>query len=311
MKRVDRTGEHILYHPLFKAWKDAHPDEAVPDYFVASNDLRPEDHVRVQAKIQEYTDASISKTVNAPNAYTVEDVDRLYMLAYDLGCKGITFFRDGSRTPVLSRVEEKKEEKKGEGTAGTGAAIPVKMVPRKRPAIVEGVTVKKVTARGDLYVTINHVGEGENRHPIEIFLTLGKAGSADQAYLEALARCISIGLRSGIPIQQFYKHLRGIGSVDAMGIGPKRILSVPDAIAQVIAEVYQIAPEGALAPVTVGDPPENGESRESVVQLGLAATAGNGRREGRAGEICPQCGAPGVVLEEGCDKCYICGYSRC
>ena len=110
MKRVDRTGEHILYHPLFKEWQDAHDGEPVPDYFASSNDLRPEDHVRVQAVIQEYTDSSISKTVNAPNSYEIADVDKLYTLAYDLGCKGITFFRDGSRTPVLSRVEEKKEE---------------------------------------------------------------------------------------------------------------------------------------------------------------------------------------------------------
>ena len=108
MKRVDRTGEHILYHPLFKEWKDAHDGEPTPDYFASSNDLRPEDHVRVQAVVQEFTDSSISKTVNAPNSYEVADVDKLYTLAYDLGCKGITFFRDGSRTPVLSRVEEKK-----------------------------------------------------------------------------------------------------------------------------------------------------------------------------------------------------------
>ena len=108
MKRVDRTGEHILYHPLFKEWQDAHDGEPVPDYFASSNDLRPEDHVRVQAVIQEYTDSSISKTVNAPNSYEIADVDELYTLAYDLGCKGITFFRDGSRTPVLSRVEEEE-----------------------------------------------------------------------------------------------------------------------------------------------------------------------------------------------------------
>ena len=110
MKRVDRTGEHVLYHPLFKEWKDEHDGEPVPDYFASSNDLRPEDHVRVQAVVQEFTDSSISKTVNAPNSYEVADVEELYTLAYDLGCKGITFFRDGSRTPVLSRVEEKKEE---------------------------------------------------------------------------------------------------------------------------------------------------------------------------------------------------------
>ena len=257
MKRVDRTGEHILYHPLFKEWQDAHDGEPVPDYFASSNDLRPEDHVRVQAVIQEYTDSSISKTVNAPNSYEIADVDKLYTLAYDLGCKGITFFRDGSRTPVLSRVEEKKEEAVDKGAdkqEANSAAVPVEMHPRKRPAVVSGVTVEKVTARGDLYVTINSTGEGEDRRPIEIFLTLGKAGTADQAYLEALARSITLGLRSGVPIKQYHKHLRGIGSVDVMGIGPNRILSIPDAIAQVIAEIYNI-PQARTA-LTALPPPK-------------------------------------------------------
>ena len=309
MKRVDRTGEHILYHPLFKEWQDAHAGEPVPDYFASSNDLRPEDHVRVQAIVQEYTDSSISKTVNAPNSYEVADVEKLYTLAYDLGCKGITFFRDGSRTPVLSRVEEKAATPKEEVVAKdanteqpNSPAVAVEMRPRKRPAVVSGVTVKKVTARGDLYVTINHDGDGEERRPIEIFLTLGKAGTADQAYLEALSRSITLGLRSGVPIKEHYKHLRGIGSLDVMGIGPNRVLSVPDAIAQVIAEIYEI-PTAA-----------NGASEEaSVVQLGLAAgaQAEAPSREARHGEICPDCGAAGVVYEEGCEKCLVCGYSRC
>ena len=309
MKRVDRTGEHILYHPLFKEWQDAHEGEPVPAYFASSNDLRPEDHVRVQAVIQEYTDSSISKTVNAPNSYEIADVEELYTLAYDLGCKGITFFRDGSRTPVLSRVEEKKEEAVDKGAdkqQANSAAVPVEMHPRKRPAVVSGVTVEKVTARGDLYVTINSTGEGEDRRPIEIFLTLGKAGTADQAYLEALARSITLGLRSGVPIKQYHKHLRGIGSVDVMGIGPNRILSIPDAIAQVIAEIYNI-PTG-----TNGINGAAGTEEASVVQLGLAgAQSASTSHESRHGEICPDCGAAGVVFEEGCEKCLICGYSRC
>ena len=309
MKRVDRTGEHILYHPLFKEWQDAHEGEPVPDFFASSNDLRPEDHVRVQAVVQEYTDSSISKTVNAPNSYEVADVEELYTLAYDLGCKGITFFRDGSRTPVLSRVEEKKDEdskKSADGEQAKGAAVPIEMHPRKRPAVVSGVTVEKVTARGDLYVTINSTGEGEDRRPIEIFLTLGKAGTADQAYLEALARSITLGLRSGVPIKQYHKHLRGIGSVDVMGIGPNRVLSIPDAIAQVIAEIYDI-PTGAngMNGATTDD-------EASVVQLGLAGTkTEHQKHESRHGEICPDCGAAGVVYEEGCEKCLVCGYSRC
>src|SRR5258707_9486167 len=110
MVRRDRTGEHILYHPLLQQWRDEHPNEPTPKYFVSANDLTPEEHVRAQATIQYYTDSSISKTVNAPNNHTVEDVQTLYRLAYELGCKGITYMRDGSRVGVLSHIEEKKPE---------------------------------------------------------------------------------------------------------------------------------------------------------------------------------------------------------
>src|SRR3990170_2302852 len=121
--RRDRLGEHRLYHPLYDEWKKKNPDKPVPDYFVSANDLNPEDHVRVQAAIQKYVDASISKTVNAPNTHTVADVQKLYRLAYELGCKGITYMRDGSRPGVLERIDQKKEEAKAavdELTNGNG-----------------------------------------------------------------------------------------------------------------------------------------------------------------------------------------------
>ena len=107
MKRVDRIGEHIMYHPLLQEWMAAHPGEERPAYFVGAKDLTPEEHVVVQAEAQKYTDASISKTINGPNHNTVDDVKRLYMLAYDLGCKGVTYYRDGSRDAVLTSVETK------------------------------------------------------------------------------------------------------------------------------------------------------------------------------------------------------------
>ena len=99
-----------MYHPLLQEWRDAHPDETTePSYFVSSKDLTPEEHVRVQAMVQRYTDSSISKTVNAPNEHTVEQVQKLYRLAYESGCKGITYYRDGSRDAVLTRVEDEKK----------------------------------------------------------------------------------------------------------------------------------------------------------------------------------------------------------
>src|SRR2546430_1611044 len=121
MKRVDRTGEHILYHPLYQTWREAHPNEEKPPYFVGAKDLTPDEHVIVQAKVQEYTDSSISKTSNAPNHHTVEDVKQLYTLAYDLGCKGVTYYRDGSRDAVLTSVTEASQTAK---SAADGAVAP-------------------------------------------------------------------------------------------------------------------------------------------------------------------------------------------
>src|SRR5206468_794292 len=179
MVRRDRTGEHILYHPQLQAWRDEHPNEPTPGYFVASNDLTPEEHVRVQATIQRYTDSSISKTVNAPNNHTVEDVQKLYRLAYEMGCKGITYYRDGSRDAVLTRVEDEKkaaaqQEPKMEPVVSIQQGI------KARPAVVQGYTRQVSAPEGKVNVTINSDEHG----PLEMHMeALGaeqeKAGSRD------------------------------------------------------------------------------------------------------------------------------------
>src|SRR3972149_11841360 len=110
--RRDRLGEHQMYHPLFEQWKKENPNSEKPAYFVSANDLTPEEHVKVQAVAQDYIDSSISKTVNAPKTHAVEDVKRLYEMAYEAGLKGITYMRDGSRLGVLERIDDKKEEVK-------------------------------------------------------------------------------------------------------------------------------------------------------------------------------------------------------
>ncbi|MEO8974114.1 MAG: adenosylcobalamin-dependent ribonucleoside-diphosphate reductase, partial [Ktedonobacteraceae bacterium] len=154
MVRRDRTGEHILYHPLLAEWREKHPNDPTPAYFVASNDLTPEEHVLVQAAIQGYTDSSISKTVNAPNNHTVDEVQRLYRLAYEMGCKGITYYRDGSRDAVLTRVEDEKKAKAQQAPVMepiTSIHQGIKPVPE----MLQGYTRHVTAPEGKVNITIN------------------------------------------------------------------------------------------------------------------------------------------------------------
>ncbi len=321
--RRDRLGEHKMYHPLYEEWKKAHPNEPKPDYYVSANDLTPEEHVMVQAIAQEYIDSSISKTVNAPNAHTVEDVESLYMQAYDHGLKGVTYMRDGSREGVLSRVEEKKEEPKA-------ATMPTEYVKSPRPMMVEGVTYKTQTPVGDTFITLNH---DQNREPLEVFITIGKSGSDIAAMADALGRMISLNLRlaGNLPprerIRQVISQLSGIGGARSVGFGDNRVRSLPDAVAKVLAKQYafkvngvvedKLAPgaptQAEVAPVEVSAPAASVEEQVTVLtqlplQEGITIDT---KPKTNNFDICPECGTSAFVFEEGCGKCYACGHSEC
>ncbi|MBI2034395.1 MAG: adenosylcobalamin-dependent ribonucleoside-diphosphate reductase, partial [Candidatus Levybacteria bacterium] len=185
---MGRLGKQLVYHSLYGNWIKKHPDSKRPDYFVAANDLTPEDHVKMQATVQKYVDASISKTVNAPNSHTVDDVKKLYMLAYDEGCKGVTYMRDGSRQSIFERVGEKKQAEEVKDDKIQPVVRPV--VPR--PMMVQGATYRVQTPVGESFITINH---NEAQEPFEVFITIGKSGSDVAAMAEALGRMISLNLR--------------------------------------------------------------------------------------------------------------------
>lgn len=309
MKRRDRTGESILYHPLYKAWKDSHPDTKIPpDYFANASDLTPDDHLRVQAVIQQYTDASISKTVNAPNSHTVEDVQKLYMNAYKLGCKGITYMRDGSRDGVLSHLEEKpKEEEKP----------PVELVPIHRPMILPGHTYEILTPVGKAYITVNR---DEQKEPMEVFVTVGKTGMHIGADAEAIGRLISIALRFAGSrrrevAQKIVSQLRGIGGASSTGFGKERVMSLADAVAKVLAEdlAYKEKTDlGETIPLNLSSDegstlqPLNGQAKAQQLEI-IADT----EVAAKSGDLCPECGLATFVYEEGCKNCHSCGYSMC
>jgi len=285
-KQKDRLGEHLVYHSLFAAWQKEHPKEEIPNYFVTAMDLTPQEHIETQALIQRYTDASISKTVNAPKEHSVEDVKKLYALAYTSGCKGVTYMREGSREAALERV--------GEGGKEKGKLVEI----RPRPEKVTGATYRLETPVGTAFVTVNQNIQGE---PLEVFVNVGKAGSDIAAMAEGLGRLVSMVLRVASPLpvidraRQVVDQLHGIGGSKSLGFGQKRIRSLPDAVAKAIAMHF-------------GLKFRNGNGENGSVEKVKEEVLENG---GDGFDLCPKCGQASLIYEEGCHKCYLCGFTEC
>ena len=299
--RRDRLGEHIIRHHIYEKWVKKHDKEIRegklkrPEWFVSAQELTPEEHVNVQAVIQKYVDASISKTVNAPNSHTVEDVKRLYMLAYKQGLKGIAYMREGSRAGVLERID-KKEDKKPEA--------PQQQV-KPRPMVVHGSTYRMNTPVGTAFITINTNG-GVIPEPLEVFISISKPGSDISAMAEGLARTISLALRfaSNISpmdrVKEIVNQLEGIGGARVTGFGKDRIKSLPDAVAKVLKMHYNM--EKAKE--------EKQDEPRLVTETTQASLIPPPQPKGLF-DICPACGEASFAHEEGCKKCYGCGYSEC
>jgi ribonucleoside-diphosphate reductase alpha chain len=339
-KRKWRGGEETMYHPLFDEWRLAHPGEERPDYFCSANDLTPLEHAKVQAIAQAYIDSSISKTVNAPNSHTIDDVKTLYMAAYDLGLKGVTYMRDGSRQGVLERIDDKKPEQ----PAVQEPAIPV--TPRMpRPMMLQGLTYKSDSPSGKLYVTLNHDEKG---NLFEVFINHGKSGSDLMALADALGRMISFVLRiySPVPtrerVREIISELAGIGGSRSIGFGENRVRSLPDAISKILAKHYNFRVNGKVEDrqelatikkeldaiptgtaidttakdiskvteevVKVEEEPTVVASQLALTDPGLAAATTSSTS---LFDICPDCGSSSLAYEDGCQKCYACGYSAC
>ena len=255
------------------------PDD-VQAAFATAHDITPVWHIRMQAAFQEHTDNAVSKTVNFPNSATTEDVRTVYDLAYELGVKGVTIYRDGSKDSQVLTTGT---------TAKAGAEAPVVigaagLEPRPRPEITLGRTEKIRTGCGSLYVTINWDEHGM----CEIFSQMGKSGGCAASNMEALSRMISASLRAGIDPHSLIPHLRGIRCPSPMWAEGGKVLSCADAIG--------IALEHAL------EYHENGHTVTAVSKHtdDLVNLTG----------ACPECG--GVLEHEsGCAVCRACGYSKC
>lgn len=350
-KRRWRGGEEIMYHPLYEAWLKEHPDEEKPDYFASANDLTPLEHAKVQSIAQAYIDSSISKTVNAPNSHTVEDVKNLYMAAYDLGLKGVTYMRDGSRQGVLERIDPSASSGQGEKKPEAPVEMPaVPATPRMpRPMMLSGITYKSDSPSGKLYVTLNH---DDKDNLFEVFINHGKSGSDLMALADALGRMISFVLRIHSPVptrervREIVSELAGIGGSQSIGFGANRVRSLPDAISKILAKHHNFRVNGKVEDREVlatikeelaksdqaasNGNGANGHNANGSSTNGVEKTLADGSSEDQAVaqltlsesvqasssstslfDICPECGSSSLAYEDGCRKCYGCGYSAC
>lgn len=306
-ERVGRMGKNTERVKVYDDWVKANPGKAKPDFFVSAMDLSPEGHVRVQAAIQRWVDSSISKTGNTPRDYTVEQTAKLYELLYDLGCKGGTTYRDGSRdTQVL--IAKKDEKKEDEKKPAEPAVVAPALKSRTRATVLRGTTYRKATPLGTAYITINC--DGENwADPFEVFINVGKAGSDVSADAEGLGRLVSLALRMPSPLTPRERtlaiaaQLKGIGSGRPMGFGKNRVMSLSDAVAQVLEEHVGSLKDNDGKVNLPDEEDEEKEQEAKQLDLGLVAKV--------TPDICPVCGNASFVNIEGCKKCFSCGHSEC
>jgi ribonucleoside-diphosphate reductase alpha chain len=280
--------------------------EDVKRVFVIAHDIDHEWHVKMQAAFQKHVDNAVSKTVNFRNEATVEDVRRTYLLAYKLGCKGVTIYRDGSReSQVLNLgIKEKKEEAKPKEEQTKNEPLR----PRPRPPVTRGITEKVRIGCGNLYITVNYDDQGI----CEVFTNLGRAGGCP-SQSEATSRLISIALRSGIDAKTIVEQLKGIrchSTLRQMATNKEiKVLSCPDAIGKVIEKVMKIRveEEQQFAPIDVPiyENNHNGDEDDPKEEVALSETDLLDEEK-----FCPECGSP-IEHEGGCVVCKNCGYSKC
>jgi len=346
MERIAREGR-VSFPEVPAKWQRV---------FVTANEIAPEWHIKMQAAFQAHCDSAISKTTNFSHAATVDDVRQIYEMAYELDCKGVTVYRDGSRdNQVLSTGATDKAKEAREGAAPRREEDRLELADlrghmaerdaeierlkkqlyeveaenlqrrqkRSRPDKLRSTAIRKDTPLGTMYV---HISEDDRGQPFEIFINLGKAGGSAMADVEAMGRLISLALRSGILLTQIHKQLRGISSDRAVGLGPNKVLSVPDAIGIAIEEWIrerQVGVQQELMPTDTQNLPMRSAdmytTSENPVPQGITIRSSSGEQPELLGTYssaetffgtCPDCGSQ-MEYAEGCVKCHVCGFSEC
>jgi len=273
------AGEFKVFHPLVKEFMDRNhvsDEDQLPNYFVTAHQIRPEMRVKMQATIQKHIDTAISSTINLAQETTPEKVEKIYMLAWRMGCKGMTIYREGSREGILETEKVAKRPEKQQ-------AVPQPVF--DRPRMMEGRTLKLRLPQGGLYVTSNLVN-GELK---EVFVTLGKSGGDEKADAEAIGRLISLYLQHGGEIENVVAMLKGIKGKYVSWDEGTQVLSIPDGVAK------------ALELLTTKEPVHDSgrdSLHTSAASVSVSAT-------------CPKCHESALVFENGCYRCSYCGYSKC
>jgi ribonucleoside-diphosphate reductase alpha chain len=334
MERIAKTGS-VIHAEVPTKWQQV---------FATANNIAPEWHIKMQAAFQLHCDSAISKTTNFSHAATKDDVRAIYELAYEMKCKGVTVYRDGSRdgqvlsTGATADAAAKREgkvddsatrqeiadlnERIGDLTAANDRLQKLlfdseaenlqRRQKRARPDILKSTAIRKETPLGTMFV---HITEDDKGQPFEVFINLGKAGGSAMADAEAMGRLVSLALRSGIPIQQVHRQLRGISSDRAVGLGPNKVLSVPDAIGLAL-EDWMRTKQGVQQELLTTAETLSAPSAPAPKALPVS-TAGGAQMQFEAvnsGDAfigtCPDCGSQ-LEFAEGCVKCHVCGFSEC
>ena len=322
IEKVKKTGscQHVNEIP-----------EHIRNTFVVSMDISAADHVQMQAAMQKYVDNSISKTINFSKEAEADDIATAYMQAWQLGCKGITVYVTGSREVEVLKTHEETAETVREMVTPKQpeTSIPIWIKEsdaeeplfinhskKPRPRYLPGFTFGVETPVGKTFVTVNENGDSQ---PFEVFINTAKAGSDVAADGEAIGRLISYILRLSSPIepiqrmQEIWRQMSGLGGGRPMGFGPNRVRSMPDGLAQVLAEYI----ESRADRITKSGPPRVDQLMEGEKPVPVDfqdPTAWFAKKEMmsmRIGDLCPECGQAALINEEGCRKCYACGYSEC
>ena len=282
---MHRVAEHGSASDIDDIPKD------IQDVFVTSHDIAPEWHIKLQAAFQKHVDNAVSKTVNFSNSATVEDIEKVYSLAYELGCKGVTVYRDGSRD--MQVLETKGTNKNKEDDSTKQEEHPKHIVPRPRKETTWGATRKMATGCGSLYVTINEDEEGM----FEVFATMGKSGGCAASQTEAVSRLVTLALRSGIQQDQIIKQLMGVRCPNQAWETGGRIYSCADAIAKALERHSGVHPVNIETSAIQDTRKNNAETNGKVSTKAMVG-------------VCPDCHGP-LEFESGCSVCKICGFSRC